>query len=364
MKYQILQSSAHDCGFCVLKVMLANLQNDRNYLYLQDNLKRAYSMLDLKKVAAKYKVELQGYHVDDLVSLKEMSFPLMCQIKRQKNTHFILINAIDKKGYHIFDPAIGELILEEKVFSQVFMGNVLKVVSFQKNKLKNETRLNKYFIGSLVCNLVLGFTVLLSLLWMSREKDPTYFIIMSLSFFLLILLNVYFNNKYLDNCYQLYDVNYQNVSEFNAIFKKNIMGIGQLPLKCLLVITISFMIIESTKIGIYLLAFVLAFSICSIFFNEEIQHKFNKITFLESMETDLSILIKKGRRYAIIKYAWVFLFIFLNLGLLIFSLFLSPNSGIDYVLFNVSLNLALFKLISDITQIDLFSWRNVPTLKF
>lgn len=361
MKYQILQSSAHDCGFCVLKVMLANLQNDRNYLYLPNNLKHAYSMLDLKKISAKYKVELQGYHVDDLVSLKEMPVPLICQIKRQKSTHFILINAIDKKGYHIFDPAIGELILEEEVFSQVFMGNVLKVASFQKNKLKNETRLNKYFICSLVSNLILGFTVLLSLLLMSGLNSLVYFVIMGIAFFLLILLNTYFNNKYLDNCYQIYEVNYQNVGEFNAIFKRNITGIGQLPLKCLLVITISFMIIESTKIGVYLLAFVMSFSVLSFFFKDELQLNFNKISFLESMETDLRLLVKKGRHYAIIKYAWIFLFIFLNFGLIIFSL--SPDNGIDYILFNVSLNLALFKLISDITQIDLFSWRNVPALK-
>jgi len=361
MKYQILQSSAHDCGFCALKVMLANLHNDHNYLYLPDELKRAYSMLDLKKIAAKYKVDLEGYHVDALTSLKEMSFPLICQIKRQKNSHFILLNGIDKKGYHIFDPAIGELILEEEVLSEVFMGNVLKVASLQKNKLKNETRLNKYFVCSLASNLILGFTVLLSLLLMSRLNSLVYFMIIGLVFFLLIILNAYFNNKYLDDCYQIYDVNYQNVGEFNAIFKRNITGIGQLPLKCLLVITISFMIIESTKIGVYLLAFIIIFSVLSFFFNAELQRNFNKITFLEGMEMDLRLLVKKGRHYAFIKYAWIFLFIFLNLGFIIFSLSLSPNSGIDYILFNVSLNLALFKLIGDITQIDLFSWRNVPT---
>ncbi len=363
MKYQILQSSAYDCGFCVLKVLLANLQNDRNYLYLSDNLKHAYSMLDLKKIASKYKVDLQGYHIDDSTHLKEMSFPLICQIKKQKSFHFILLNAIDKKGFHIFDPAIGELTLEEELFSQVFMGNVLKVSSLQKYKLKNETRLNKYFIGSLASNLVLGFTVLLSLLLMSKSNNLIHFIIMGLVFGLLIILNTYFNNKYLDDCYQIYDVNYQNVGKFNAIFKRNINGIGQLPLKCLLVITISFMIIESTKIGIYLLSLVLIFSVLSFFFNAELQRNFNKISFLESIEMDLGLLIKKGRHYAFIKYAWLFLFVLLNLGLIIFSLSLSPNSGIDYVLFNVSLNIALFKLISDITQIDLFSWRNVPTLK-
>lgn len=59
MKYEILQSSTTDCGFTCLKVILANLNNDENYLFLEGKKSIRYSFLDLSNIANKYDLELK-----------------------------------------------------------------------------------------------------------------------------------------------------------------------------------------------------------------------------------------------------------------------------------------------------------------
>ena len=140
MKYSCLQESSSDCGFCALKVLLANLNNESNYLSLENKKQGSYSMLDIKKLALEYKLELEGYKVEDSSLLYTLTFPFICQIKRGKENHFVIVEKIKKGIFYVFDPSIGSLEINESIFLELFNQNVLTIKSQEKIKLSKEKK--------------------------------------------------------------------------------------------------------------------------------------------------------------------------------------------------------------------------------
>ena len=67
MKYFVIQNFPKECGVVCLKVLLSNLHNDENYLFLPSpEINEDYSFYDLIKEGEKYNLTLQGYAIDTL----------------------------------------------------------------------------------------------------------------------------------------------------------------------------------------------------------------------------------------------------------------------------------------------------------
>lgn len=91
--FYIQQESEHDCLFTCIKILLANLNKDNNYLYLSSpfNLKENVSLLKGKEEAKKYRLTLGAYKVEDKDNLsKDDKLPFIAVTNEGNSKHAIL----------------------------------------------------------------------------------------------------------------------------------------------------------------------------------------------------------------------------------------------------------------------------------
>ena len=297
MKYSCLQESSSDCGFCALKVLLANLNNDSNYLSLENKKQGSYSMLDIKKLALEYKLELEGYKVEDSSLLYTLTFPFICQIKRGKENHFVIVEKIKKGIFYVFDPSIGSLEINESIFLELFNQNVLTIKSHEKFKLNKEKKnINSRLLLSIVTNGFIGISLIITSLLIFKGLNSIYSYISMGVVLLMLLANTLVNNKYMNYIYESENVDYANFALVSQKIKRNVNYYGQIPLKVSLIILMALIIIESTKIG-YLNIFVIVITFAFYYiFNYLYTKQSNAIELLENSQYDLHYVLSKGKR--------------------------------------------------------------------
>lgn len=144
MKYNCLQLLKYDCGIAVIKSLLSFYMNDGNYLYLeQDNIDKRYSLYDLEKIALEHGLELESYKISDYHLLSK--FPCLGVLKEGNFNHFIVINKVDNQFIYIFDPALGERIIELDYFVKNSNNIVSIAKSVKRNKSVNKNKFNLIF---------------------------------------------------------------------------------------------------------------------------------------------------------------------------------------------------------------------------
>lgn len=349
MKYSCLQESSSDCGFCALKVLLANLNNDSNYLSLENKKQGAYSMLDIKKLALEYKLELEGYKVEDSSLLSTLTFPFICQIKRGKENHFVIVEKIKKGIFYVFDPSIGSLEINESIFLELFNQNVLTIKNHEKFKLSKEKKtINSWLLLSIVTNGFIGISLIITSLLIFKGLNSIYSYISMGVVLLMLLANTLVNNKYMNYIYESENVDYVNFGVISKKIKRNVNYYGQMPLKVSLIILMALIIIESTKIG-YLNIFVIAITFAFYYiFNYLYTKQSNAIELLENSQYDLHYVLSKGKRLVTLKMLYMAILILLNAFMVMRIMKKMDLTGIDYFIFNMSLNLTILKLLNDI----------------
>ena len=105
MSYFCYQGNDHDCGFASLKMLLAMLSKDKNYLFLKkgSHKKGNYSLYDLIKIGEEHNLKLEAYKVD-FFGLLGMKTPFLAMLK---DGHMVLVKTVKKKYIVIHDPAEG-----------------------------------------------------------------------------------------------------------------------------------------------------------------------------------------------------------------------------------------------------------------
>ena len=135
--YFISQLGESDCGFTCLKMILAHLHKDRNYLYLPGEANKEYSFKDLQDIAEKYHVEAHGVRPANFqeVAKAKKSWPLLTNIKLKKGQrHSVIIKKVTKNKVHYFDPALGHKAVPIEVFTEQWTGHVILVEKFTRTK--------------------------------------------------------------------------------------------------------------------------------------------------------------------------------------------------------------------------------------
>ena len=108
--YYIPQLSSSSCGIACLKMLLAIVNKDEKYLYInEDESHGQYSYQDLADVAQRYGVTLSGARYEDKDDLRHFDkFPVILTITGPNDTaHAILISKIKGKRVKVHDPAKG-----------------------------------------------------------------------------------------------------------------------------------------------------------------------------------------------------------------------------------------------------------------
>ena len=135
--FYIPQIQNDDCGYACLKMVLANINKDKNYLFLpQDEEFGQYSYSDLTKIAKKQGLNFTAFKVEEKLEINNcISFPLIVTIQLKNGAnHAIVITKIKWKHVYYIDPRRGSGSMSLKKFTAIWDGTGLMIDSFEKKK--------------------------------------------------------------------------------------------------------------------------------------------------------------------------------------------------------------------------------------
>lgn len=162
MRYFCLQLLNDDCGFACIKMMLANLLHDKEYLSLPQDLKFGiYNFSNLKIIAEREGLLVDGYSFPSINDVE--TTPCIAQVKGMNGNHFIFVYKKNKKHVYYYDPAYGKEKISVADFDKRCLGNYLIYMKkidhkkLPKNKLIQRSFFVYQFFISLVqlCSLFL-----------------------------------------------------------------------------------------------------------------------------------------------------------------------------------------------------------------
>lgn len=128
--FYIPQTSQNDCGYACLKMILAEIHSDNNYLYLPCKEKnKPYSYQELVEIAKKYNTYLVGFKVEEKIEIiKNTFYPLIVSLKGKNGVgHAVIVQKINKRNVKIKDPEKGVYSLSISRFIALWDGTGLLV---------------------------------------------------------------------------------------------------------------------------------------------------------------------------------------------------------------------------------------------
>ena len=193
MKYFIQQIKEKDCGFACLKILMANVHKNKDYLYYpQDIDDHSYSLAELIKIAKDEKITLKAYRFIKKSEIKnEKIFPILTVCKANQKLHMVVLYKIRKNNFYIFDPIKGNIKLKERDFYEIWTGEALINLGVVKNKYhakKNNIKETAFILGSSIVQ-VISFAALATGLYFINDKISFIIpILLFLAYFLFELL--------------------------------------------------------------------------------------------------------------------------------------------------------------------------------
>lgn len=124
MKYFLNQQNKTSCGESCIRMILASLHNDENYLFITLP-NSATNFKEIKECARAYNVDADGYIVEDKKAFRKVKTPLILQFKVGDKEHFVVAKKMGPRSYQILDPAKEEYYLSEKELWKYFTGRYL-----------------------------------------------------------------------------------------------------------------------------------------------------------------------------------------------------------------------------------------------
>lgn len=193
MKYFIQQIKEKDCGFACLKILMANVHKNKDYLYYpQDIDDHSYSLAELIKIARDEKITLKAYRFIKKSEIKnEKIFPILTVCKANQKLHMVVLYKIRKNNFYIFDPIKGKIKLKERDFYEIWTGEALINLGVEKNKYhakKINIKETAFILGSSIVQ-VISFGALATGLFFINDKISFIIpILLFLAYFLFELL--------------------------------------------------------------------------------------------------------------------------------------------------------------------------------
>lgn len=187
-KYFCFQGNDNDCGFAALKMLIANLYGDKNYLFLKkDGIRSHYSFMNLEKIALKHGLKLKSYRYEEDVNYKDFPTMFLTTFMRRDNYHMVYVQ---KRfgNFLIFDPDVGCYYMRKSVFLRRYSRFTMEIVSFIKEKFfaPDLPRINRRFVAAeIILEIVSSICLLLGFYFMGNSIYPFYLAISLLSGFII-----------------------------------------------------------------------------------------------------------------------------------------------------------------------------------
>lgn len=178
MKNFVYQINRNECGYASLKMLLAIVLKDDDYLYLphQENKNHQYDLLELKEIAKANGVLLAGYIINNQHDLLNLKAPFIF-IKTLANgsKHAVVVKKMNKTFATILDPALGKkTVLSKKYFE---INNNVEVLTVESHSFVSHsfsiTPLleNKDLIKIISMEILAVMSYFLSAYFLGKEFD-------------------------------------------------------------------------------------------------------------------------------------------------------------------------------------------------
>lgn len=173
--FYIPQISQNDCGYACLKMLLAQIHKDENYLYLPYKEKnRPFSYQTLLALAQVHHSELVGFRVEDPEEIrKNKVFPLIVSLKSEGDTnHAVLVTKVKKHFIKILDPDKGTYELSLKRFYELWDQTGLLIKNYQKTPcpfvVKEKRKKADYIVG-IICQVMSAICCIAGLFFIDED---------------------------------------------------------------------------------------------------------------------------------------------------------------------------------------------------
>lgn len=204
--FYIAQLNESDCGFASLKMLLANLYEERDYLFIkQDEEHGPYSYFDLIKIARNYNVKLEGFKFKNKHTFKDwVEFPVIVTIERSGLNHAVTIIKKKRNKLLILDPDSSPKWVKIKDFIKIWDGTLLKVKKYDNdpsNKphvLDFEKKIKYKFVSQLV-QIFISLAFLAFLFFLNDSFSPYIAVIIGCSYLIGEILFRHILIKMMDN---------------------------------------------------------------------------------------------------------------------------------------------------------------------
>ena len=127
MNYYIRQLGECDCGIASLKMLLANVYQNKDFLfYPQKNFNESYTLAELMKIARNEGVDLSAYRVIDKNEIYKLKNKQLLVILDEKSSlHACHVKKINRQSIVLNDPKRGTIKIKMKEFIKLWNGQCL-----------------------------------------------------------------------------------------------------------------------------------------------------------------------------------------------------------------------------------------------
>ncbi len=383
----IYQDSKNSCGFTCLKILLANVNKDKNYLFIKEEREDDLSYFDLINIGKKYDLNLSGYIFDDKNKIKNIKKNFICTIEKEDKKHAVIAK-IKGERVEIIDPMYGKVYVSFKEFKNIWNKNALMIENYKKHKLENKTKIKiiprRYTLVLIIFKL-LSLSLLVSGLGLIDKNVHFSLPLIVLSFFMICeitykYLSVYIlykidNNFIIKKTYKDFDFKSKKHYEIYETYKSKTLF---LPLNYLFsfisILLLMFLIVfNNVNNLIFLFGTIIIFIIDIIFIYPKEKNKKYKIDTLEyeliNKKDDKLDIFKKLHQctYKFVNFISLkrTIYLIIIFILIVVSMFINKIISLSFILFYFVLTFYLFEQIEKFTHVkDDIDKYNLIKIKF
>ena len=225
MSYYIEQIGENDCGIASLKMLLAILYKNKDFLYYpQKERNISYNYKELMQIASKEGVNLGVSKVvdkNDIFTYKTKN-PFLISIKVENSLHLVLVKKIKRNKLLIYDPKNGIYWLKKEELINIWNGDIIEANEIRGSTFK-ANKINVYPKSFMFLTMIFEMLSFLALFMAMFFVDKDFsFLIPLILFAVYIIFEFIYQKiivlalKYFDNTilYRNYLDNRNNFKEY------------------------------------------------------------------------------------------------------------------------------------------------------
>ena len=199
MSYYIKQIKKNDCGYTSIKMYLASLSKNKDFLFMQDSKIENLSILELIELLNKYNVEAKAYKNVSKKIIKKIREEFLLINKNENSYHCVMVKKVIFNNLLIYDPEKGiywmkmkDIINEESIV--IFRINKKTKINNYSNGLNKLFSYKIYNLFIVITTFLALFSLIFGLYLMNNNMIVQTLILLTL-YVLLTLLSQFLTNK-------------------------------------------------------------------------------------------------------------------------------------------------------------------------